>query len=126
LGERKAIARKNDRDLITRVLRDPHPDVIRIVLGNPAVTEDDVVRLCARRPVAGDVLREVFRSTRWIVRYRVRKAIVLNPHAPLDVALSLAAHLTAPDAKLVVESHELAEPLREACVRPRPSDAPVH
>ncbi|MGD8863380.1 MAG: hypothetical protein PVI30_25425, partial [Myxococcales bacterium] len=52
LGERKALARRNDRDLITRVLRDPHPDVIRILLGNPALTEEDVVRLCARRPAS--------------------------------------------------------------------------
>ena len=49
LGERKSLARRPGRDLVLRVLRDPHPDVIRILLGNPRVTEDDLVRLCARR-----------------------------------------------------------------------------
>jgi hypothetical protein len=121
LGERKSLARRRDRNLIARVLRDPHPDVIRILLGNPALTEEDVVRLCARRPVTPEVLREIFASTRWIVRYRVRRALVLNPFTPLDVAMQLAAHLTDQDARLVADSGELSDPLREACRRGAPT-----
>jgi len=117
LGERKALARRRDRDLLARVLRDPHPEVIRILLGNPALTEDDVIRLCARRPVDPTVLREVFRNTRWIVRYRVRRAIVMNPFAPLDVALQLALHLNGPDAREVAAADDLDGGLRELCLR---------
>lgn len=114
LGERKAIARRRDRDLMARVLRDPHPDVIRVLLGNPAVTEDDVVRLCAQRPASPEVLREVFKSPRWMVLYRVRRAIVMNPFAPVDVALQLAAHLNAQDARAVASSSELPVAVRDA------------
>jgi hypothetical protein len=42
LGERKALARRPDRDTMQRLLRDPHPDVIRRCLRNPYVTEPDV------------------------------------------------------------------------------------
>lgn len=117
LGERKSIARSNDRNLIARVLRDPHPDVIRILLGNPTLTETDVVRLCARRPASTEVLREVFRSPRWIVRYPIKVAIVLNPYTPLDIALQLAPHLITPDVKRVLAAEDLADELREACRR---------
>jgi hypothetical protein len=117
LGERKSIARRNDRNLIARALRDPHPDVIRILLGNPALTEADIVRLCARRPVSTEVLREVFKSPRWIVRYPVKVAMVLNPYTPLDVSLQLAPHLTAPDSRRVLAAEDLADELREACRR---------
>lgn len=117
LGERKSIARRNDRDLIARVLRDPHPDVIEILLGNPAVTETDVVRLCARRPVSPEVIRAVFRNTRWIARYEVRRAIVLNPYSPLGLAMQLSRLLTRQDARRVAESGELHNDLRAACRR---------
>ena len=117
LGERKSLARRRDRDLLARVLRDPHPDVIRILLSNPALTEEDVIRLCAQRPVSSEVLREVFRTTKWVLRYRVRRAIVNNPFTPLDVALQLAAHLHAQDAREVMEAPELPVALREACAR---------
>jgi hypothetical protein len=117
LGERKSLARKNDRDLIARVLRDPHPDVIRILLGNRALVERDVVRLCARRPVSPDVIREVFCSPRWMVRYEVRRAIVLNPHTPLGISMRLCRLLTRQDAKRVAQSSELHPDLRTACRR---------
>jgi hypothetical protein len=117
LGERKSLARRNDRELIARCLRDPHPHVMRILLGNPVVTESDVMRLCARRPVSTEVLREVFRSPRWIVRYPIKVTLALNPYTPLDIALQLAPHLQAQDLKRLVTSGDLHAELREACRR---------
>lgn len=128
LGERKSLARRNDRDMIARVLRDPHPDVIRILLGNPGLTETHVVRLVARRPASREVQREVFSSPRWIVRYPVKVALLLNPYTPLDIALQLAPLLTMQDLKRAANAHDLREELREACnrLRGRAEDAVVH
>lgn len=126
LGERKSLARRNDRDLIDRVLRDPHPDVITILLGNPALTETNVVRLCARRPVNGSVLREVFRNARWIVRYQVKLTILLNPHAPVDICLQLAPMMTHQDLQRVMGAPDLRSPLREACRRVVETSETVH
>lgn len=117
LGERKSLARRRDRELLARVLRDPDPSVIRVLLGNPALTEDHVIRLCAQRPVEGDVLREVFRAMRWIVRYRVRRSIVLSPFAPIDLALQLAPHLDATDARTLASDHAMPDAVREICRR---------
>jgi hypothetical protein len=117
LGERKSLARRRDRQLLARVLRDPHPDVIRIVLGNPALTEDDVVRLAARRPIHGDVLREVAASVRWILRYGVRLAVLKNPYAPLEVALPLVPLMTSQDLADIASTADLAPALREIAGR---------
>lgn len=117
LGERKSLARTLNRDLIARVLRDPHPDVVRILLANPRLTEVDVVRLCARRPQTPNVLAEVFRSTRWITRYAVRLTLIKNPSTPLAIALQLAPHLTAQDAHAVAHAEDMDPTLRRACER---------
>jgi len=117
LGERKSLARRNDREMLARVLRDPHPDVIRILLGNPGLTESDLVRLCARRPVSTEVLREVFKSPRWIVRYQIKLTLALNPYTPLDVALQLTPHLKGQDLRRVASAQDLNDDLREACRR---------
>jgi hypothetical protein len=118
LGERKTLARRRDRQLLARVLRDPHPDVIRILLDNPALTEVDVVRLCARRPVPPEVLGQVFRHPRWILRYGVRRALVLNPHTPDALSLQLLPHLTPSDLALVARSADLSTRVRDACGLP--------
>jgi hypothetical protein len=115
LGERKSLARRHDREWIARVIRDPHPEVMRILLLNPRLTETDVVRLCARRPVASDVLREVFQCPRWIIRYPIKLTLVLNPYAPLDIALQLAPLLHEQDVKRVLDAADLPTELHAAC-----------
>jgi hypothetical protein len=125
LGERKSLARRNDRELIARVLRDPHPDVMRILLGNPRLTENDVLRLCARRPVASEVLREVWKSARWIVRYPIKVALVLNPYTPLDIGLQLVPHLHGQDVRRVLAAADLSPDLQAAC-RQRPQRERMH
>ena len=126
LGERKSLARRRDRNLLARVLRDPHPDVIRILLDNPALTEADVVRLCARRPIAPEVLAQVFRHPRWVLRYRVRRALVLNPHTPTELALQLLPHLTPADLKELARASDVSERVREACSVTPGARPPLH
>lgn len=118
LGERKSLARRRDRNVLARALRDPHPDVVRILLDNPALTEIDVVRLCARRPVQPEVLALVFAHPRWIVRYRIRFALALNPHTPEPLTLQLLPHLTASDLRAVARSGDVSERVRDACEVP--------
>ncbi len=118
LGERKSLARRRDRELLNRALRDSHPDVVRILLDNPALNELDVVRLCAQRPVAPEVLLLVFRHPRWIVRYRVRAALAFNPYTPTSITVQLLPHLTAADLRAVARSSELSTSVREACSLP--------
>jgi hypothetical protein len=125
LGERKSLARRNDREWIVRVIRDPHPDVMRILLLNPRLTETDVVRLCARRPVASDVLREVFQCPRWIIRYPIKVTLALNPYTPLDVALQLIPLLHEQDLKRVLAAADLAPELHAACTV-CPDPGPLH
>ncbi len=115
LGERKSLARTHDRALIQRVVQDPHPDVVRILLDNPSLTEDDVIRICAARPNHPDVLHTVYRNRRWVVRYRPRNAIVRNPDTPLDIALLLSPLLRRPELREAATSSELAAPVRLSC-----------
>ncbi len=126
LGERKSIARRRDKNLLDRVLRDPHPDVIRIVLDNPAIAENDVVGLCALRPVNPDVLVEVFRHTRWIIRYRIRHALALNPNTPEDVVVQLVPHLTRGDRRELARAPHASDRLRAACTDAAESERPLH
>lgn len=89
LGERKSLARGAPRDTIDRLLRDPEPQVIRLLLRNPRLVERDVVGVAARRPVQPEVIREIMANQKWICRYAVKRSIVLNPGAPNELALRL-------------------------------------
>ncbi len=125
LGDRKWLARRPDRETIQRLLGDPHPDVIRRCLGNARVTEDDVVRLAARRPGRGDVLAEVARSA-WVRRPRVRLALVLNPATPVEIALRVAGLLLRPELELVAGSPAVNAPVRALCLEHLQRRPPIH
>jgi hypothetical protein len=115
LGERKSLARKPDREMTERLLRDPHPDVIRQLLSNPRLTEEDVLSLAARRPCRPDVLKQIARTPRWAHRPRIRMALVLNPDSPLDVTAPLVGLLVRQELLLVATSTTVAATLRALC-----------
>jgi hypothetical protein len=115
LGERKWLARRPDRDTIQRMLADPHPDVIRRCLSNSRVTEDDVLRLAAKRPGRSEVLVEVARSS-WARRPRIRIALVLNPATPLEIAIRASGLLLRHELLLVARSPGVVPAVRALCL----------
>jgi hypothetical protein len=116
LGERKSLARRPDRSLIDKLLQDPHPDVIRRLLKNPRLTEDDVVRLAGRRPGRPGVLAEIARTPQWSHRTRVRLALMLNPDTPLELAGPISGLLVRQELKMVAESTHVSPQLRALCL----------
>ena len=116
LGERKSLARKPDREMMDRLLRDPHPDVIRTVLANPKVVEEDVLAVAARRPCRPDVLTEIARQPRWAHRPRIRMALVLNPDTPIEIAAPVAGLLMRHELRLVATSPTVAPAVRALCL----------
>jgi hypothetical protein len=94
VGERRSLARGSNRRVLERLLRDPHPLVLRQLLGNPRLTEDDVVRLAARRPLRSAIVEALADSPRWLRRPRVRLTLLLNPGTPEPVSMPLLAVCT--------------------------------
>jgi hypothetical protein len=101
LGQRRALARTPDRDLLSRLATDQDPMVVRHVLENPRCTEREALLAASRRPQRPEVLEEIFRSRRWSSNRRVRRAIALNPYSPPALANAALALLTAPDLREV-------------------------
>lgn len=112
LGERKALARRPTRQVLDKLLADPDPAVIRLLLNNPKVIEDDVLRLAARRPNRPDILAEIAKSPRWAHRPRVRMALVLNPSTPAEIAVPLVGLLMRSELRLVQSSTDVAPIVR--------------
>lgn len=116
LGERKSLARRPDRRFIDRITRDPSPAVIELLLNNPRLTEDDVVRMCARRPNTAEVLTLVFANPRWSSRPRVRRSLALNPATPEPLVAAVVPLLNPEDLRAVAEDERIAPAVRRRCL----------
>lgn len=113
LGERKQLARGARRDVLERLLLDLDPSVIAKLCQNPAVQQQDMLTVATRRPIVPEVLTEIARSQRWLVRYDVRRAIVHNPYAPTGLSLKLLPFLHGADIRTIARSAELHDALTE-------------
>jgi hypothetical protein len=128
LGERKSLARRPDRRSFEKLCHDPHPLVIRQLLENPMMVEDDAIRIATLRPARREAIQELARSPRWMARPRVRLSILLNPGSPPEVAMPLVALCNREELRDVLRSTETSVVLRgtaqELLVRrpPMPED----
>ena len=112
LGERRALARTRDRDLLSRLATDQDPTVVKHVLQNPRCTEREVLTAASRRPQRPVVLEEIFRSRRWSSNRRVRRALALNPYSAPALASAALALLTAPDLREVAGDLTISSDVR--------------
>ncbi len=117
LGERKSLARSWDRTVLERLLADPHADVVRLLLANPHVTEDDILRIATARHASAAVLGLVLRSRRFGPAPRVRRALVRNPRLPQATALRLVGLLNRCELEEIARDPHLPPRLRAAVRR---------
>lgn len=126
LGERKAAARNPGRQILTRLLHDPSPDVIRQLLASPKLTEKDVVRMAALRPAQPEILKVIFESARWISSYRVKLALVSNPYLAPEIGIKLVPALLRQDLGRLCQDNlvhpDIREAMKQAMERPVPDD----
>ncbi len=112
VGERCSAARGRDRNKLDRLLHDRDHRVIRILLDNPLLREQDVVKVAAMRPTRPEVVEAIARHRRWASRYSVRKAIACNPHTPLPIARRLVPTLLQQDLAALVSAGSIPEEVR--------------
>ncbi len=87
---------------IITLLHDPSPHVIKALLGNRNLTENDILVIAGRKNIPADILTAIAKDNRWSESYLIRKALAANPKTPLSISLSLVRHLRAFDlAELV-------------------------
>jgi hypothetical protein len=126
VGERRSLARSNDRKVLSKLLRDPHPLVLRQLLGNPRLTEDDVVRLAARRPLPASTVEALADSPRWLRSQRIRLTLLLNPGTPEAVSMPLLAVCTRCELVEVVHGVDASLTLRGAAQELLERSPPLH
>ena len=81
-----------------------HPEVLRVALENPFLTEAHLLKTLARENVPPRVVHALCRHAKWSQMYNVRLALVRNPSAPLATILAFLPELTVNDLR------ELASP----------------
>ena len=117
LGERVTLARIGSRGLIGALRVLPEPMVIRALLQNPRLMEEDALAIASGGGTTGPVLRALADDARFTSRPAVRKAIVRHPETPASVALRIVQTLSSRDLKEISRSPRVPGLVRVAAQR---------
>jgi len=103
--KRTELAASAGEEEISRYVQDPSPKVIRALLGNRQLSEEDILIIANRKNIPPDILEIIAKDKRWSESYPVRLALVRNPKSPLSVSLSIARFLRLFDLEEITRSH---------------------
>lgn len=103
--KRIELATVANEEEIAQYVHDPSPKVIRALLGNRHLTEEEVLIIANRKNIPSDVLEAIARDKRWAESYPVRLALARNPKSPLSISLSIARYLRLFDLEEITRSH---------------------
>ena len=112
LGEKRSLAKGFDKDRLDKIIYDEDPLVVRHLPNNPRLTERDVLKIVSKRPTRPEVLKVIFESEKWVSRYVIKRALVLNPYTPTGIALGLVNLMQYKDLRLIASSGSLHDELR--------------
>ena|GEM_PF-1487851 len=107
LGLRKSLARKQNISMLEKLLLDPDPSVIRMLLQNPRITEKEVLLLSTRRPNQPQILEEIARHPRWFRRSSIQIAICKNPYTPTVITLQYLPSLPSQELHEIKDMAQL-------------------
>ena len=107
LGSRKTLARSRERHRLERLLMDPDPAVLGMLLQNPMVSEQDVLRVTSSRTTPPSQLFAVLSTPRWLSSLAVRRALALNPKTSAEAAIPMLWVLRRQDLRDVMKSQTL-------------------
>lgn len=116
LGERIALARIASRGVIGELRREEDPSVVRALLDNSRVTEEDVLAIASQSRIPA-VLRCLGDHHLWGRRYPVRMALLANRRIPVQTALRLLPTLPRRDVEGLAQRQGVPRLVRVAARR---------
>jgi hypothetical protein len=116
LGERIALARIAPRGVIGQMRREEDPSVVRALLDNSRLTEEDVLAI-ASQSRAPAVLRCLGEHRLWGRRYTVRMALLGNRRVPPQTALQILPTLPRRDVEGLAQKQGIPRLVRVAARR---------
>ena len=118
VGERMALAKIASRNLLVHLRNvEREPGVLRNILRNPRLVEEDLLALLSRPRLPVEFIRELVQHPEWAYRENVRMAIFRHPHTPTHVALQLARRMKANQVRRLLQDPSVRPTIKRALKR---------
>jgi hypothetical protein len=112
LGQKIAVARQASARVAAALIAEGNPRVVEAALGNPLLTEAQILKLLAKEKLPAAVILSLARHERWSSFPNVRLALLRHPQTPLESALRILPNISPGDLRALRKSKSLPSALR--------------
>ncbi len=109
VAERIKLALRGNKEARTLLLRDSNRIIVRLVLKNPRITEDEIVAITHNRTADDEILRVIADRREWIKNYQIRLGLVTNPKTSATTAMRLLGLLEERDIRRLAKSKNVPD-----------------
>jgi hypothetical protein len=117
VGERIKLAMRGNKEARIVLLRETNRVIVRLVLENPRITEEEVVTITHNRTAEEETLRLIADRRDWTQVYQVRSGLVTNPRTPVAIALRFLPTLDDRDIRRIAKSKNVPDAVSGAARR---------
>jgi hypothetical protein len=117
VGERIKLALRGNKEARIVLLRESNKVIVRLVLENPRITEEEVVTITHNRTAEEDTLRLIADRRDWTQVYQIRSGLVTNPRTPVAIALRFLPTLDDRDIRRIAKSKNVPDAVSGAARR---------
>lgn len=113
VGEKLTLARRGPSRIAGAILAEGHPQALKLALGNPFLTEGQVLKVLAKTGVPERVVAAIAQHPKWSCQYNVTAALVRNSHTPAACVRAFLPNLTLRDLEDIYRLEALAPHLKK-------------
>lgn len=113
LGDKIALARMTAGEVLKTLRTEKEPKIIKALLENPRITEEDVLFIVNQPKTPSPVLEVIATNAKWSLRKEVKIGLLRNPKTPLSYAINIVSSLLAPELRMLVDDQKVRLILRK-------------
>lgn len=113
LGQKIALARQASPPVLAALIAEGNVRVVETALGNPLLTEAQVLKLLAKEKLPTSVIPSMSRHDRWNSLPNVRLALLRHPQTPLEAAQRILPHVPFADLRALARLKSISSALRK-------------
>jgi hypothetical protein len=117
VSERIKLAMRGNKEARIRLLRDSNRIIVRLVLQNPRITEEEIVAITHNRTADEELLRLIALRREWTKSLPIRLGLIENPRTPTAIALRFLPTLGDRDIRRLAKSKNVPDAVTGAARR---------
>jgi hypothetical protein len=87
LGTKMTLARRSSNAVLMKLIEDGMKEVVTICLDSMYIREGDVCKIVSMKKISSQVISQIASHAKWSLRHDVQRALLLNNHTPLAIAI---------------------------------------